>query len=357
MSDSHTSNPLFNEQPVGVIGSGNFGTVIANLLAENRNVWMYTRRQEVVEAIENARLHRGQQINPRIKAVTDLAEMARNCTLIFPMLPSKFFRDAMQQMGPHLTPAHILIHGTKGLDVQLPQFEAHDIREFKLGLHQVKRMSQVIAEESCVLRIGCISGPNLSGEISKHLPAGTVIASRFNEVIEEGKAALRSDRFMVFENNDLVGVEMAGVLKNILALGSGMVTGLGLGENARALMITRGWRELMRLGELFGSDKNAFMGLAGIGDMIATCSSPLSRNFDVGFRLAKGETLAQIIASMDEVAEGVNTVKTAMALIRHFGIHSPLIKSFHLVLFEDVPIKDAIKQLLSHKHGPDVDFL
>lgn len=346
-----------NNLPVGVIGSGNFGTVIANLLAENRDVLMYTRRTEVVEAIERERNHRGQKIHHRIMAVTDYKEMAERCKLIFPMLPSKFFREAMRQIGPHLTPAHILIHGTKGLDVQQPQYEIHDINEFKLGLHQVKRMSQVIAEESCVLRIGCISGPNLSAEISRHLPAGTVIASHFDEVINEGKSALRSERFMVFENEDLVGVEMAGVLKNILALGSGMVSGLDLGENARALMITRGWRELMRIAELFGSDKNAFMGLAGIGDMIATCSSPQSRNYAVGFRLAKGETLEQIIATMDEVAEGVNTVRTAMALIRHFGIPSPLIKSFHKVLFEGVAIHEAIRQLLTHKHGPDVDFM
>lgn len=345
-----------NKRPVGVIGSGNFGTVIANLLAENCDVLVYSRRDEVLQAINVEKSHRGQTVHPRITAITDLAEMADRCNLIFPMLPSKFFREAMRQIGPHLTPAHMLIHGTKGLDVQLPQFAIDDPNEFKLGLHQVKRMSQVIAEESSVLRIGCISGPNLSGEISKHLPAGTVIASHFDEVIEAGKAALRSERFMVFENDDLAGVELAGVLKNILALGSGMVSGLGLGENARALMITRGWRELMRIGELFGSDKNAFMGLAGIGDMIATCSSPQSRNFAVGYRLAKGESLDDIISTMDEVAEGVNTVRTAMAVVRHFGLASPLIKSFHMVLFEKVPITNAIRTLLTHKHGPDVDF-
>jgi glycerol-3-phosphate dehydrogenase (NAD(P)+) len=343
-------------QPVGVIGSGNFGTVIANLLAENGDVFMYSRRQEVFDTVHGLGVLHGQKMNPRIKVVTDLAEMAANCALIFPMLPSKFFRKTMQLVGPHLTPAHILIHGTKGLDVQQSVFQEDEHKELKLGLHQVKSMSQVIAEESCVLRIGCISGPNLSGEISQHLPAGTVIASHFDEVVASGMAALRSDRFMVFENNDLIGVELAGVLKNILALGSGMISGLGLGENARALMITRGWRELMRIAELFGSDKSAFMGLAGIGDMIATCSSPHSRNYSVGYRLAKGEQLHEIIDSMEEVAEGVNTVRTAMGLVRHYGLHSPLIKSFHVVLFEGVPIKEAIKVLISHNHGKDVDF-
>lgn len=343
-------------QPVGVIGSGNFGTVIANLLAENGDVLMYTRRKEVVDQLKAEGIHNGQKMHPRIHAVTDLEEIAARCNLIFPMLPSKYFRENMRQIGPFLTPAHILIHGTKGLDVQASNFARAHEDELKLGLHQVKRMSQVIAEESCVMRIGCISGPNLSGEISRHLPAGTVIASHFDEVIEMGKAALRSERFMVFENDDLVGVELAGVLKNILALGSGMISGLELGENARALMITRGWRELMRIAEIFGSDKSAFMGLAGIGDMIATCTSPQSRNYSVGYRLAKGESLQEIIASMDEVAEGVNTVRTAMGLIRQYDLPSPLIRSFHRVLFEHVPIKEAIKVLISHKHGPDVDF-
>jgi glycerol-3-phosphate dehydrogenase (NAD(P)+) len=341
---------------VGVIGSGNFGTVIANLLAENCDVLLYTRRAEVVDAIQRDGMHNGQAIHPRIKPVTDLQEIAERCPLIFPMLPSKYFRDNMRQLGPFLTPAHILIHGTKGLDVQVSNFQKNDNTELKLNLHQVKRMSQVIAEESSVLRIGCISGPNLSGEISRKLPAGTVIASHFDEVIELGKTALRSERFMVFENDDLIGVELAGVLKNILALGSGMISGLGLGENARALMITRGWRELMRIAELFGSDKGAFMGLAGIGDMIATCSSPQSRNYSVGFRLAQGERMPDIIASMDEVAEGINTVRTAMGLIRHYDLPSPLIKAFHRVFFEEVPIQEAIKALISHKHGPDVDF-
>lgn len=345
------------ERIVGVIGSGNFGTVIANLLAENQEVWMYTRRPEVLEAVNEHGTYRGQKIHSNIKAITDLKALASNCSLIFPMLPSKFFREAMQQIGPHLTPAHVLIHGTKGLDIQSPYLQDVDSHDLKLTIHQAKRMSQVIAEESSVLRIGCISGPNLSKEISQHLPAGTVIASRFDEVIEMGKAALRSERFMVFENDDLIGVELAGVLKNILALGSGMISGLGLGENARALMITRGWRELMRIAELFGSDKNAFMGLAGIGDLVATCSSPTSRNYTVGYRLAQGDTLAQIMETMDEVAEGVNTVRTAMGLIRYYGIHAPLIKAFYMVLYEDLPINRAIKGLLSHKHGPDVDFL
>lgn len=349
--------PNTSEETVGVIGAGSFGTVLANLLAENQNVLWYMRKPDVAEEIRRTRMHNGQQIHPRIIPTTDLPEIARQCTLIFPVIPSKGFRAMMRVIGPHLRPDHVLIHGTKGLDIQVPEAELGRMGALKLGRDQVKTMSEVIREESLVVRIGCISGPNLAKEIAQNLPAATVIASHFDEVISLGKTALRSKRFMVFENDDLEGVEIAGVLKNILALGSGMITGLGLGENARALMITRGWREMMRIGELFGSDKNAFMGLAGIGDMIATCSSPLSRNYTVGFRLAKGETLQEITASMDEVAEGVNTVRNAMAIVRNYDLHSPLIKAFHAVLFEDLEINEAIRRLIAHRHGPDVDFL
>lgn len=343
--------------PVGVIGAGSFGTVIANLLAENQDVYWHIRREEVVANILATRQHHGQEIHPNIHPTTSLAEIAEQCKLIFPVIPSKNFRSMMQQLGPLLRPDHVLIHGTKGLDIVPSDADRGKVTELKLPRERVKTMSQVIREESAVVRVGCISGPNLAKEIAQKLPAATVVASHFDEVIEYAKAALRSSRFMVFENDDLEGVEIAGVLKNILALGSGMVSGLGLGENARALMITRGWRELMQIGELFGSDRNAFMGLAGIGDMIATCTSPLSRNYSVGFRLAKGEVLEDIIASMEETAEGVNTVRNAMAMVRYYDLHSPLIKAFHAVLFEGLDIQEAIKRLIAHRHGPDVDFM
>jgi glycerol-3-phosphate dehydrogenase (NAD(P)+) len=352
MTSQNTSN-----LPVGVIGAGSFGTVIANLLAENQAVYWHMRREEVAQAIIETRQHLGQDIHPNIHPTTSLEAIAEQCKLIFPVVPSKNFRAMMQALGPFLRPEHVLIHGTKGLDIIASEADRSKVTELKLPRERVKSMSQVIREESSVVRVGCISGPNLAKEIAQKLPAATVVASHFDEVIEYAKAALRSSRFMVFENDDLEGVEIAGVLKNILALGSGMVSGLGLGENARALMITRGWRELMQIGELFGSDRNAFMGLAGIGDMIATCTSPLSRNYSVGFRLAKGEKLEDIIASMDETAEGVNTVRTAMALVRYYDLHSPLIKSFHAVLFEGLDIQEAIKRLIAHRHGPDVDFM
>ncbi len=344
-------------RPVGVIGSGSFGKCVANLLAVNAPVLLHVRRDNVYEAIQVQRHHNGQDIHPNITATRDIAEIAEKCDLIFPIVPSKAFRRMMADLSHHLRPSHILIHGTKGLDVVLSEEEKDNPADLILPRERVKTMSEVIREESNVLRVGAISGPNLAREISAGLPSGTVIASRFEEVIQRGREALKSPRFMAFKNHDLTGVEVSGVFKNILALGSGMISGLELGENARALMITRGWQELMRLADLFGSDKNAFMGLAGIGDMIATCSSPLSRNYTVGYRLAQGETLAQIVETMEEVAEGVRTVMTVMGLVRYHDIAAPITEAFHAVLFRDLPIRDAVHQLLTEKHGKDVDFL
>ncbi|MCB9230241.1 MAG: NAD(P)-dependent glycerol-3-phosphate dehydrogenase [Bacteroidia bacterium] len=340
-------------QPVGVIGAGSFGMAIANLLAINGKVLLYVRRADVMEKMLANGESKGVKIHENVTLVNDPEDIGRNCTLIFPMVPSKNFRAMMRDFSPFLTPRHLLIHGTKGLDLQLPG----DWKDGEpLDRAHVKTMSEVIREESVVVRVGVLAGPNLSKELAKGLPAGSVIASRFDEVIKKGIQAIGSARFRVYENKDLRGVEMAGVLKNILAIGSGMVSGLELGENARALMITRGWRELMRVAEIFGSDRNAFMGLAGIGDLVATCSSPLSRNYSLGMRLAKGESLEQVIESMDEVAEGVNTIRLAYGLSLHYKIYTPLINSFFHILYRNTPIMDAISGLMVNPLKEDVDF-
>lgn len=347
---------MASEKIVGVIGSGAFGTVISNLLAENQRVLMFTRNHAVAEKIRTTRNHKNQEIHPNIEVTTDITQLAERCSLIFPVVPSKGFRSMMKNLGPLLQPWHILIHATKGLDVQWPEAQPEGLKE-RLTKDQVKTMSQVIMEESVVVKVGCLAGPNLSKEIARGLPAGTVIASRFDEVIRVGHAAINTPRFKVFQNHDLVGVEWAGVLKNILAIGSGMASGLGQGENARALLITRGWGEMMKIAEMFGSDKSAFMGLSGIGDLIATCSSPLSRNYTVGNRLAKGETLEEILDTMEEVAEGVNTIRIATGLIRQYKLRSPIITAFGSILFEDMPIEQAIGQLMTYPWTEDVDFI
>ena len=298
------------DKPIGVIGAGNFGSVIANLLARQRNVLLYARNEQVVELILTKKENRGYKMHERITPTKNLSDIAEQCDIIFPIVPSAHFRSMMKSLSPHLHPYHLLIHGTKGFDVTLPK--GHTIESMdKLDRTAVKTMSEVIAEESVVARIGCLAGPNLAKELAEGHPAATVIASHFDEVINIGKRLLRADHFQVYGNNDLVGVELAGVLKNVIAIAAGALSGMGYGENAKGLLISRGMVEMVYLGRAFGGNTKAFLGIAGIGDLATTCNSSLSRNFHVGYRLAKGETLKDIIASMDEIAEGINTVQIA----------------------------------------------
>ena len=341
---------------IGVIGSGSFGTALANLLAINNNVLIYTRRKEVFDAITEEKKNVGQRMHPRVKPTMELREIAENCHLMFPTVPSANFREMMSSLSPYLRPDHLLIHGTKGLDILPPEGKTIGDK-FAMTRENIRTMSEVILEESVVVRVGCLAGPNLAGEIAKGFPAATVIASRFDEVIKEGRAALRSPQFQVYGNHDIIGVELSGVLKNAIAIGSGALSGLGLGENARALLLTKGLGEMIRLGSALGSDTTAFFGLAGVGDLIATCTSTMSRNYNVGFRLAKGESLQEILDSVSEVAEGVNTIKISRHLAQHYDVRTPIINTLYEVLFEELPTEKALQQLMEHPFSVDVDFL
>ena len=262
----------------------------------------------------------------------------------------------MKDLSPYLQPHHILIHGTKGLDVQLTDEELLS-DDLKLKRSDIMTMSEVIEDESIVKRVGSLAGPNLAGEIAATQPAGAVIASRFDEVINEGQKAIRSGRFQIYRNHDLLGVEFSGALKNIIAIAAGALSGLGLGENARALLVTKGMGEMLRIGVALGAEKSAFLGLAGIGDLMATCTSPLSRNYTVGYRLATGETLSQILENITEVAEGVKTVKIIKAVCEHSNITAPLVTVIHRVLFKDFPVKNGLDLLMKYPYDIDVDFL
>jgi len=346
---------MSEQAPVAVVGAGSFGTAVANLLAENNNVLLYSRLPERVELMESSRSSAGQPLHERVAVTHSLKEIANRCFLIFPIVPSEHFSGMLAELSPYLRPDHFLIHGTKGLHVEPANLQLG--LESRLKRHQVLTMSELILRETVVLRVGCLHGPNLASEIAQGLPAATVIGSRFDEVINEGKQALRSNRFQVYGSYDVMGIELAGVLKNILAIGSGMVRGLALGENARALLMTRGLSELIHLGKTLHIDPRAFLGLAGIGDIIATCSSPHSRNYTVGFRLAKGETLPQILDSMEEVAEGVHTVQVALALANEEGVSMPIIGMLHRILFEDAPVTESLQRLMSYRINRDVDFI
>lgn len=347
---------------VGVIGAGSFGSVVANLLATNNKVLLYTRNKEKIAAIKKNHTNLGYKLSPNIEVTDSLEHVASSCETIFPVVPAANFRQLMKDFSPYLHPYHTLIHGTKGLDINLPKGISLDSIEsqseqIEFTRYNVKTMSEVIREESVVVRIGCLAGPNLAKEIYNKQPAATVVASSFDSVIQEGQRLLKSDLFQVYGNKDLIGIELTGVLKNIIAIASGMLNGLGFGENARALLISRGLVEMIYLGKALGGNLQAFIGLAGVGDLVATSSSKYSRNFTVGTRLAKGETLAQIINSMNEVAEGVNTIKIVKKFAQHYGFRAPITETLHQVIYGNKTAEDALSYLMKIPLNVDIDFI
>lgn len=340
----------------GIIGAGSFGIALANVIAERTNVLVFTRRPDVANNINTLRRNRNQNVHENIEAILDIERLCGECNLIFPVVPSSDFRNVMRLAAPYLKPYHQLIHGTKGLQVELPNQQKWDGNS-AIKKDYIKTMSQIILEETNVLRVGCLSGPNLALEMAQKHPSATVIASKFDGVINAGYEALHSQRFRVYRSHDIFSVELAGVFKNIMAIAAGISAGLDFGENAKAMLITRGFREIIHLAKTLDANPNAFLGVAGIGDLIATCSSNLSRNFSVGQRLAKGETIDDIKNTMTETVEGINTTLLAHALAKQYRLQLPITTALTRLFQNECDVPTALQELLQHPNDEDVDFL
>ena len=322
---------------IAVVGTGAWGTTLAAMLAgAGREVSLWARSTEEAVTLkasrENIRFLPG-VILPESLAITSSLEQALDsCAMLMLVVPAQTMRENAQRVRPHVRGDTIVLSAAKGL-------------ERETGL----RMSEVIAEELgrevhesiCVL-----SGPNLSREIAAGLPSGTVIASMKDEVAEFARDVVMTSRFRVYTHDDLIGVELAGALKNIIALGAGAADQLGYGENAKAIFMTRGLAEITRLGVAAGANPLTFSGLAGVGDLVCTCASRHSRNHYVGGELAKGRSLEEVERSMRMVAEGVNTTRAAMKLARSYGVEMPITERIYQVLFEGKDIQEAIREML-----------
>ncbi|MBK7586755.1 MAG: NAD(P)-dependent glycerol-3-phosphate dehydrogenase [Myxococcales bacterium] len=332
---------MTNDDCVGVIGAGNWGTTLAKVLGENgKRTLLWSRREELCQELnksrENSQYLPGFQLPETIEATTDLERICTSASLLFAVVPSHTMRETAREMGNYLTGEHIVVHATKGIEQG-----------------SFRRMSEVLREETCLRKIGVLSGPNLAKELAAKQPAGTLVASRYAEVFVRAHAALHNDYFRVYHGHDVIGAEVGGAFKNIIALAAGVASGLGLGDNTRALLLTRGLSEMARFGVAMGADVLTFGGMAGMGDLIATCSSPLSRNHQVGARLAKGEKLEDIQRDMRMVAEGVKMSKAAFEFARAKRLDLPIVAAMYRLLYEHHEVPRLLGELMSIPAGPE----
>ena len=329
---------------VGVVGTTSWGTTLAIILAgQGCDVALWARDETEAETLrtdnENKRFVPGAKFPELLKVTASPKEAFGDAELVLVAVPSSSFRDNVKKVGGSFDDSAVVVTATKGLEAD-----------------NGKRMSQVLEEEltgSKLTRICALSGPNLAAEIIQGKPSTTVIGSNNSEAATFAQSIMNSPRFRVYTNDDIVGVEFGGALKNIIALGAGICDGFGYGDNAKAAFLTRGLAEVGRLAVAAGAKPLTIAGLAGMGDLIATCSSPLSRNHSVGVRLAKGEKIEEIRSSMINVAEGVGTTAAALRLSKELNVEMPITEGMHRVLFEGVPLQRAISDLLERAPRPE----
>ena len=335
---------MTEQQPVAVLGGGSFGTAVANLLAQNGvGVKQWMRDPEQAEAMrnnrENPRYLKGVKIHPGVDPVNDLLATLEGSELIFVALPSSALRSVL---APHaqLLRGKMLVSLTKGIEAQ----------SFKL-------MSQILEEIAPEARIGVLSGPNLAREVAEHALTATVIASEDEALCQRVQDVLHGRTFRVYASSDRFGVELGGALKNVYAIIAGMAVALGMGENTKSMLITRALAEMTRFAVSQGANPMTFLGLAGVGDLIVTCSSPKSRNYQVGHALGQGLSLEEAVNRLGEVAEGVNTLKVRKVKAQEVQVYMPLVAGLHAILFEGRTLDQVIGALMNAEPKTDVDFI
>jgi len=327
---------------VGLLGGGSWGTTVASLVSRNAPVTLWARNPKTVEEINslhtNSTYLPGAKLPDKLKASNDIAETVSGADVVIMGIPSQNFRSVLQEVKQHIRPWVPVISLTKGLEL--------DTR---------MRMTEIITEVLPGHPVGVLTGPNLAREIMAGQAAASVIAMEDDIIVRELQSIFKSGLFRVYTNNDVIGCELGGVLKNIIAIAVGMGDGQGAGDNTRSALITRGLAEVTRLGVAMGGRAETFAGLAGMGDMIATCTSPQSRNRHVGVELGKGRSMQEIVDEMVMVAEGAKSAPAVMALAEKYGIEMPIAKDVYQVLSGDDTASRAFRGLLRVTAGAECE--
>lgn len=333
---------FWNNSKIAILGAGSWGTVLANLVAPHcREVRIFAHNEDRARAMNSTRTNEKYlpeyKLHERIIAMHELERVLEGgVDAMIWALPSDTYRAITRKIAPLLTGREIIFHATKGVEEGT-----------------LKRMSQILNEELPCPRIGVISGPNLAKEIVRGDPSATVIASYFEEVILAGKFLLNGPLFRVYSSKDVVGVEWAGTIKNVLAIASGALDARKFGWNTRALLLNRGLLEMIRFGLAMGAKESTFLGLAGLGDLQATCSSSLSRNYRVGYMLAQGEKIKTVLQSLGGIAEGIRTTFSVKAFADSKKIQMPITEGVYKLLHSELDLNTGIQILIQPKNDSD----
>ncbi|MDA9903078.1 NAD(P)-dependent glycerol-3-phosphate dehydrogenase [Gammaproteobacteria bacterium] len=335
-----------NIKKIAVLGGGSFGTVLANIAASNgNNVSLWVRDSEQALRINsegaNSTYHPELKLSSNIAASENLEEVMKDSDIILIATPSIIFENIVQRIVPLIEGGAHIISCTKGIKLD-PFRSMSDIISMNVNLN--------------INSVGVLSGPNLAREIAENKVAGTVIASTSDVLITCVKDALSSDSFKVYSSNDIQGVELAGALKNIYAIICGMADAMGVGENAVGLILTRSMAEMSRFAVAKGANPITFLGLAGMGDLVATCTSNLSRNFQLGTHLGGGLSLKEAKDRVGQVAEGVRTLEVIKEESANLNIKMPLVDSLHDIIYKSSSPKTLIDDLVKNPHEVDVEF-
>jgi len=324
-------------RPVLVLGAGGWGTALSMVLEQaghDVRLWGHDARNvlELMKTRENTKYLPGVRLPEAIRVGPDLKALAEGAGVVLSVVPTQFLRSVLASCREHLPPRALYVACSKG---------------FERGTLDLP--SRILASAMPAMRTAVLSGPSHAEEVARGLPAAVVAGSSEPGLAQEAQRLLQGPRFRVYTSSDPVGVEVAGAVKNVIALAAGISDGLGFGDNSRAALLTRGLREMTRLGTALGARPETFAGLAGMGDLIATCTSRHSRNHAVGLRIAAGETLDAVLGSMSKVAEGVDTSRALPTLASRLGVSMPITQEVHAVLFQSKPPREAVEALMARE--------
>jgi len=337
------------KEKVAVIGAGSWGTALAILLAERgHQVFLWSHRPEHCRAMaserENRKYLNGHPLPENITVVEDTSVVS-DCPLVVMVVPSHGFRQVFSSISGQLKDGAHVISASKGI-------------ENNTFLTMTGVMNQVMEEagRKGAVRLGVLAGPSFAREVVARVPTAVTVAFKDKAAASWVQERMYTDWFRVYAATDVIGQELASALKNIIAIAAGIADGLGFGSNTRAALITRGLAEIVRLGVKMGADPLTFSGLAGMGDLVLTCTGDLSRNRHVGLELGRGLTIKEILADMDMVAEGVKTTRSAHDLAKKVGVEMPIVEQVFQVIYHDKPCRDAVRELLTREQKIEMDL-